>query len=56
MHPAFLEDQLETSLTNIGIETLDLYYLHNAAEGQMPLIGHDKFMDKLAVRRNRYFL
>ncbi|MDX1502081.1 MAG: aldo/keto reductase [Thermoanaerobaculia bacterium] len=29
MAPAFLEDQLERSRANLGLETVDLYYLHN---------------------------
>lgn len=49
IHPAFLEDQLERSLTNIGVETLDLYYLHNPAESQLPTVGRDQFLDRLAV-------
>ena len=28
-HPAFLENQLERSRRNLGLETIDLYYLHN---------------------------
>jgi len=30
------------------VETIDLYYLHNAAEQQMSLLGEDKFFNKLA--------
>jgi len=48
IHPAFLEDQLERSLSNIGVETLDLYYLHNAAESQLPHLEYDKFLNRLA--------
>lgn len=48
MHPNFLEHQLESTLNNLGIETLDLYYLQNAAETQLPLIGEEKFFDRLA--------
>ncbi|PIQ97524.1 MAG: aldo/keto reductase [Nitrospinae bacterium CG11_big_fil_rev_8_21_14_0_20_56_8] len=29
MHPAYLEDQLDRSRKNLGVETIDLYYLHN---------------------------
>jgi len=50
MHPAFLEGQLERTLTNIGVETLDLYYLQNAAESHLPHIGYQPFLDKLAVK------
>lgn len=48
MHPKFLEDQLEKSLENLGLETLDLYYLQNAAEVQLPLIGEAKFYERLS--------
>jgi aryl-alcohol dehydrogenase-like predicted oxidoreductase len=47
MHPAFLKDQLDRSLDNLGLETLDLMYLHNAAESQMPEIGAEKFLSRL---------
>lgn len=47
IHPAFLEDQLDRSLSNIGVETLDLYYLHNI-EAQLPHIQQDKLFDRLA--------
>ena len=48
MHPSFLEHQLQQSLDNMGLETLDIMYLLNAAESQMPLIGEQAFYDKLA--------
>jgi len=32
MQPQFLDDQLNRSLDNLGLETLDLMYLHNSAE------------------------
>ena len=32
MHPAYLSDQLERSLENLQLDTLDLLYLHNASE------------------------
>jgi predicted aldo/keto reductase-like oxidoreductase len=48
MHPNFLENQLELSLKNMGLETLDLYYLHNSAECQLALLGDDKYYDSLA--------
>lgn len=47
MTPAYLENQLEQSLSNLGLETIDLMYLHNAAESQLPIIGKDAFMDGL---------
>ena len=48
MHPAFLQTQLDLSLKNLCLETLDLYYLHNPAETQLALLGEDKFMHRLA--------
>ncbi len=47
MKPAFLEDQLNRSLQNLGLETIDLLYLHNAAESQLPYLGHDHFYEEL---------
>lgn len=44
----YLEDQLERSLKNLGLECIDLMYLHNAAEGQLQDISKDQFMKKLA--------
>jgi aryl-alcohol dehydrogenase-like predicted oxidoreductase len=48
MAPAYLEDQINRSLQNLGIETLDLMYLHNAAESQLPAVGFERFMQRLA--------
>ena len=35
MTPTYLSDQLERSLKNLGVESVDLMYLHNAVEGQI---------------------
>jgi aryl-alcohol dehydrogenase-like predicted oxidoreductase len=32
MHPAYLDNQLKTSLKNLGVESVDLFYLHNCVE------------------------
>ena len=32
MHPKYLEQQFELSRKNLGLETIDLMYLHNAYE------------------------
>lgn len=48
MHPAFLEAQLEQSLENLGLETVDLFYVHNPAEAQLALIGEEQFYLRLA--------
>ena len=47
MAPGYLDDQLNQSLANLGIETLDLMYLHNAAESQLPVVGRAEFMARL---------
>ncbi len=47
MAPAYLNDQLNISLANLGVKTLDLMYLHNAAESQLPEVGRDVFMRRL---------
>mgnify|MGYP003940972807 CR=1 FL=1 len=47
MAPAYLEDQLNQSLANLDVGTLDLIYLHNAAESQLPEIGRETFMRRL---------
>jgi aryl-alcohol dehydrogenase-like predicted oxidoreductase len=49
MAPAYLNDQLNISLANLGVKTLDLMYLHNAAESQLPEVGRDVFMQRLQV-------
>ena len=47
MTPAYLSDQLERSLKNLGVESVDLMYLHNAVEGQIKDISKDKFLENL---------
>ncbi len=42
----FLEHQLEQSLKNLDLETIDLLYLHNPVEGH-PEISHTNFMQNL---------
>ena len=43
----YLEDQLRRSLNNLNLECIDLLYLHNAAEGQLPDIPGDEFLKRL---------
>lgn len=47
MAPGYLNDQLNISLSNLGVKTLDLMYLHNAAESQIPEVGREEFMRRL---------
>lgn len=43
----YLEDQLNRSLKNLGLECIDLIYLHNAVEGQIQDISKDQFLKNL---------
>lgn len=44
--PRFLENQLNRSLANLGIETIDIYYIHNP-ETQLSEVDRDEFMKRL---------
>lgn len=45
----FLEAQLNRSRRNLGLDCIDLIYLHNAAEGQLKDISKEKFMKNLQL-------
>ena len=47
MHPEYLKDQLKRSLNNLEVDTVDLLYLHNSAEAQLPLVGEEKYFQRL---------
>ncbi len=47
MTPTYLSDQLDRSLKNLGLECVDLMYLHNAVEGQIKDVSKDKFLENL---------
>ena len=44
----YLEDQLDRSLQNLGLDCIDLMYLHNGVEGQIKDIPMKDFEDKLS--------
>ncbi len=46
LHPAYIYDQLERSLSNLGLECLDVYYLHNP-ETQLGYVGAAVFRERL---------
>ncbi len=46
LHPDYLEHQVQTSRENLGLETLDLYYLHNP-ETQLSTVGREDLFRKL---------
>ena len=47
MSVPFLRDQFERSIKNLGVETIDLLYLHNPAESWLPDIGVRRFLERL---------
>ena len=43
----YLQDHLKRSMKNLGLDCIDLMYLHNAAEGQLQDISKEEFSKKL---------
>jgi len=50
--PAFIDDQLDRSLDNLGLETIDLYYVHNP-ETQLESNSCDAVYDQLEATFTR---
>lgn len=48
MSPRYLEDQIEVSRRNLGLETIDLYYVHNP-ETQLTEVSREEFFRRLAA-------
>ncbi len=48
MTPAYLKHEVEQSRKNLGVETIDVYYVHNP-ETQMPEVGPDEFYRRLTA-------
>jgi aryl-alcohol dehydrogenase-like predicted oxidoreductase len=46
MTPAYLEDQLDQSLNNLGVDTVDVYYIHNP-ESQLAYVSEAEFYHRL---------
>lgn len=46
MHPDYLRRQIAQSLKNLGLDTIDIYYLHNP-ETQIPVVGAEVFYERL---------
>ena len=46
MSPAYLKDQLERSLVNLGLDVIDIYYIHNP-ETQLDVIARDEFLRRV---------
>ncbi|MCM8775604.1 MAG: aldo/keto reductase, partial [Candidatus Omnitrophica bacterium] len=48
MAPAYLDDQIERSLENLGLQTVDIYYLHNP-EVQLARLERKTFLKRLSA-------
>ncbi|MGE4218135.1 MAG: aldo/keto reductase [Alphaproteobacteria bacterium] len=48
LHPAYLADQIERSRRNLGLEKIDVYYLHNP-EHHATALGTDGFRTRLEI-------
>lgn len=48
MTPAYLENQLEQSLRNMGLDCVDVYYVHNP-ESQLGAVTEDEFYSRLSA-------
>ena len=48
MAPRYIENQLNRSLENLGLETIDIFYVHNP-ETQLEEVTHDVFFKRLAA-------
>jgi hypothetical protein len=47
MHPEYLKEQLDISLSNLGLESIDVMYLHNAIETQGPILPEELLNERL---------
>lgn len=52
MTPAYLQNQLEQSLRNMGIECVDVYYIHNP-ESQLQFIPEPDFYERIRLAFER---
>jgi len=52
MTPAYLQSQLDQSLRNMGIECVDVYYIHNP-ESQLGHVSEDEFYHRLKLAFER---
>ncbi len=47
MTPRYLADQFDRSRRNLGLESVDLLYLHNGPDAQLPVVGREEFEARL---------
>lgn len=48
LSPRYIENQIDVSRGNLGVGTIDLYYLHNP-ETQLREVSHDEFLRRLRL-------
>ena len=48
LHPEYLQDQLDRSLENLDVETIDIYYIHNP-ETQLSEVSQTIFYKRLSL-------
>lgn len=48
MTPAYLQNQLDQSLSNMGVESIDVYYIHNP-ESQLGYVSDSEFFRRLRL-------
>ena len=46
LHPKFIEDQIEISRNNLGLETIDVYFIHNP-EMQLEILESEQLYQKM---------
>ena len=52
MTPAYLQNQLDQSLSNMGLECVDVYYIHNP-ESQLQHVSEQEFFSRLKLAFER---
>ena len=48
MSPGYLDNQLDRSLQNLGLDTIDIYYIHNP-ETQLECVSREEFLRRMRV-------
>jgi aryl-alcohol dehydrogenase-like predicted oxidoreductase len=49
LSPDYLRDQVARSRVNLGLETIDLLYLHNPADAQLATLGRPEFAKRMGA-------
>lgn len=54
MKVSYLRDQLDRTLGNLGLDCVDLLYIHNSAESQIPYVGLKEYLSRLRLAFKYY--